>query len=79
VRPMGASESGGGRRDSWGQARPMGAVSRRAKSRLNNCKSGTDAKGSYFKVRIENCDKFYINIMYTEKAPWMSAVDGRGQ
>jgi len=32
---MGASEAGGGRGDRWGQARLVGAVSRRAKSLVN--------------------------------------------
>jgi hypothetical protein len=32
---MGAGEADGGRRGWWGQARPMGAVSHRAKSRAN--------------------------------------------
>jgi len=42
ARPVGAGEAGGGRRDRWGQARlvgagrPMGAVSRRAKSLVNS-------------------------------------------
>jgi hypothetical protein len=40
---------------------------------------GTDAKGSCFKVRIHNCNEFCMNIMYTEKDPWMSAVEGRGR
>jgi hypothetical protein len=42
-------------------------------------KDGTGSKGSCFKVRIDNCNEFYMNIMYTEKDPWISAVDGRGR
>jgi len=35
ARPSGASEADRGKRGWWGQARPMGAVSRRAKSIVN--------------------------------------------
>jgi len=42
-------------------------------------KDGTDAKGSCFKVRVDDCNELYMNIMYTEKDPSMSAVDGRGR
>jgi hypothetical protein len=30
---------------------------------------GTDAKGSCFKVSIDNHSKFYMNTMYTKKDP----------
>jgi hypothetical protein len=48
-------------------------------NKIRYYKDGTDAKGSCFKVRLDNCNEFYMNIMYTEKGPWMWAVDSRGR
>jgi len=38
-------------------------------NKIRYYKDGTDAKGSCFKVRLDNCNEFYMNIMYTEKGP----------
>jgi len=48
-------------------------------NRIRYCKDGTHAKRSCFKARIDNCNEVYMNIMYTEKDPRMSAVDGQGR